>query len=852
MATIYWDDSARTAGATMVASVGDTMVLRTDTRWHANAPASMTGVLGGLQINTNSKILIDGTKVRWMAYDSGSGNVPAIGTTVTQGGVSGYLLGVWANYTSAPTAVGAAMPTAGWIKFREVTGGQFAPGALSGIGANATEADRVGWIEAVIQQYGGFFVSSPCALETDGDWFELGTTSGTAGQTIQLPTNAGGSGTLIHGLQIETSVGSGVYEWWPVLADTYFTTTNIGTTSRSKILRNASNGAVMIGATSGAANAGFTPEAGLKIRSPNIFLRLCTSAARATNLAPTQSAYSFGASTASYIPNIILRNVQNDWSMAYYADTFTYEDSATFSGSIVMQRIYGEAVINNMNITPSTLSGSFSFGGSTKQLTISNTKFATYSSGPSFSNSQNIDISNVKFLDYTPAGSAATLSFQTCSNVTMNTIQTMGMGLSLSAGGNNFVIDGHDVIASNRGDTTSTYTGPSTAVLFGTSNVKYKNMTIGNYGEFPNTVPYNTLFRFSSCSNVTVTDIASISNPMYPYSTVAAPDAIFAFQSVAKNIKVKRAFFGHAKNYFISGNLGAFSDIVFENVGIPNASSSMTAVQPTFTDNSYIKAYASGIASPTNSPSMGASQSTRCTTDSIGTTGGFITTKFLSGYSQLTQTAGSYLSLSQVNFTANSSATDYCIIEQDYFIRGHSSLSNFSVTSNGAASINVTYQIDTGTGWNGTWKTLNTTNLTSEVIDPAIGFKVKFKCFNTHVTNAYYVSAITLTTTVPSRANQPTYYYPLSTANLSFTGLVPGSEVRVYKGTDPATALEIGGIESTAGSTFSLSQSYAGESGVIVIFAMGYQPIYLNYTFSDTDENILIQQVVDRNYTNPA
>ena len=119
MATItvnqFNDDgtTARTAGEVLTIS-GGVFTQRTDTRWHATAPASMTGTYGGNSITSatlGGGIVIDARNVRWLAYNTGSGNVPAIGTTITQGGVSGYLLGVWSSYTSAPTAVGAAMPT---------------------------------------------------------------------------------------------------------------------------------------------------------------------------------------------------------------------------------------------------------------------------------------------------------------------------------------------------------------------------------------------------------------------------------------------------------------------------------------------------------------------------------------------------------------------------------------------------------------------------------------------------------------------------------------------------------------------------------------------------------------------
>lgn len=197
--------TARTAGEAWTMN-GGVLTIRTDTRWHANAPAGMLGSIGATTTSATlgGGVLADATAVRWMAYNTGAGVVPAIGTTVTQGGVSGYLLGVWASLTSAPTAVGAAMPATGFLKFREVTGGPFAAGALVGVTALATSPDVAGWIEVAQDQAVANTVPRLGFFRTRGDWFYLGTTTGTAGQVLQVPTNGGGAGTLVPAAWIET------------------------------------------------------------------------------------------------------------------------------------------------------------------------------------------------------------------------------------------------------------------------------------------------------------------------------------------------------------------------------------------------------------------------------------------------------------------------------------------------------------------------------------------------------------------------------------------------------------------------------------------------------------------------
>lgn len=157
LTTEYLDSgTARTAGESMSINRG-TLIIRTDTRWHVGAPASMTGTISQFTFSGGGNVEFDGTKVRWIAYTSGSGTVPVIGTTLTQGGVSGYILAFYANLTSAPTAIGGAVPTTGFIKLREVTGGTYSAGSVTASSASMTlsGADVPGWIEIVMDAAGG-------------------------------------------------------------------------------------------------------------------------------------------------------------------------------------------------------------------------------------------------------------------------------------------------------------------------------------------------------------------------------------------------------------------------------------------------------------------------------------------------------------------------------------------------------------------------------------------------------------------------------------------------------------------------------------------------------------------------
>jgi len=112
----FLDSAARTAGNTFEIGAGAKFTIRTDSRLHANAPASMTGSLGNPTFtDIGGEFIIDATAVRWLAFNSASGNVPAIGATISQGGVSGYFLGCW-------SLIGAAGPTASGTPINGTTG----------------------------------------------------------------------------------------------------------------------------------------------------------------------------------------------------------------------------------------------------------------------------------------------------------------------------------------------------------------------------------------------------------------------------------------------------------------------------------------------------------------------------------------------------------------------------------------------------------------------------------------------------------------------------------------------------------------------------------------------------------
>jgi hypothetical protein len=121
-----------------------------------------------------------------------------------------------------------------------------------------------------------------------------------------------------------------------------------------------------------------------------------------------------------------------------------------------------------------------------------------------------------------------------------------------------------------------------------------------------------------------------------------------------------------------------------------------------------------------------------------------------------------------------------------------------------------------------------------------------------------YVSATTGTVTinVASGATTPSVRSAGATVNvvagqttLTLTGLVSGSEVRIYSA---GTQTELAGVESS-GTSFAYTYTYAASTQVdIVVHHVDY--IYAripSYTLGSADSSLPISQVFDRNYKNP-
>lgn len=281
------DSLAAKVGSDIYNINGGYLTVDQHTRYGTNQNTS--AAMGNITLSATlgGTVEFNSTKVRLIPYNTGSGVVPAYDTTISQGGASGILLGVYSSLTTAPVTVGAAMPSSGYILIRQWNSVSYTIGALTGIGATATDVDGPGWLEIVGVDASTVTVSRLNLFKVRGDYYDfLGvTTSGNKSTTYQIPSN----GTLVYcgGVEVETAVGSGIYEFFPNAGSRTALLANIATDSaRGSWCWISTAGEITFGNDGTNSTGAYTPSAGRKLRIPNIFFTCCTSASKTVNSVP--------------------------------------------------------------------------------------------------------------------------------------------------------------------------------------------------------------------------------------------------------------------------------------------------------------------------------------------------------------------------------------------------------------------------------------------------------------------------------------------------------------------------------------------------------------------------------------
>ena len=825
---------------------GGTLTIDQDSRYGLNQNTSAS--LGNITVSATlgGTVEVDARSVRLIPYDTGSGNVPANGTTISEGGVSGKLIGVWSSITSAPTAAGAAMPASGYIKVKQVTGGAYSSGALTGISANATGADVAGWIEIVGDESATATIPRLGLFRARGEWFEVGTTSGSTATTYQLPTS--GLTQNYPGVFVETGSGTGVFDFYPCMGS-LVTANAVGTDSeRGRVCWISTAGVLRLG-SDGTNTVGYCPPSGRRIVFPNVIFVNCTTAARTANATPNATLGTRYDFTTTGAGTLVFDKVAMSWYPSFSKPaTFTMahvaisdrlditQPGASFSVSRSGTGITaGAAARSPLVVTGVTAGGSFSdcawaHVGSGGNHSVS----ITDSTGLTFSDDRPMVVSGFAPGQWSMLLTRVTNSTFTRQAIPHGSIQPTGCS-----------------------DLTFTDTkcwgrlgsiGTQLDYAFRMSTQNYRclcnGLTIVSGGYCPATA----LMYFSSFAYEDI-ELRNIGTYASPLSVAAGMGSIISISNgaYAKRTKVRRVYVDDLSSFALIGTGSDADGLEIDNCGAAYADSAWNNLS---SQNSRIRGMK---ATNTTHTPAGLPYGTLFADFYVSTTTGYFWFLFSepsaanSSLVTLTGTAAFDATGSMVLPTNGDSIT----MVMDYFCIGHTAFQNaaptVSMVSGVATVYDLTYQIDKndGAGWNGTWKAATGANLSGESgIDAALGWKLKIKLTananNTAVTRGVKILTNSTTTT-------QAYQYPLGAVTMTFAGVKAGTEIRVYD----ASGNEKAGIESCAADQVLTWATDATE-------VLTYRLIHLSYGIKEFDyttpvgvQTLPIQQSADRWWSNP-
>ena len=856
------DAAARTAGEAFTIQNGAIFTINTHTRFHANAPASATGSLSSFTMTAASggECFIDGQSVRMIAYSGGTGNVPAYNTSITQGGVTGVFLCAMSALNVAPTAVGAAMPATGFIMFKSVSNGPFVAGALTGIGATVVGSEVPGFLEIVMDDSATFTIGRAQKFKTRSQWFSPIDTSGNAvtcsgarNQQIQLP-NFGGTNCFYPGVWIEDGVGSDRYEFWPACfagTGSPWATANLGSDARSKFVQCLAGGIIRIGGD-GTNNIGDLPASGCKIRIPNIICKSAATASRASDSVPNGTLATRPDFTTTNAGQIDIDGLIGHWQINL---------SQPYSA-----KIYNCATFDQMTIAECATAIDLSNGGNGNYTIAGDTPAMVLTSN--FAGGSIVDWKGGRSGTIASADYGWNVTY--CNNITFTRCHFQNRTFRTNAGGhpfyaaycNNLVFDNcvdvgcsvyfnvctgtriNSLQYADSYNTTSSATTPPVGVV----QLVYSRDTIIDgfswYTSVANIHPDTAILYLSFAVGVKARNIGTYASKL----SAGSSNAMLYFCNDAgnsQNLEFKRIYFDLIATTFYNAVNSS------KNVSIENCEGNVTSWKTLVSAALNQQVWNSGFSSiaPASTASIYGSifyhHFTSTTAGRLGLTFNEPTTEFASYVTtNFTTSATGTSGFNSTQGLALINSGDYAIFEFPRWIKGIDNFQNSAPTVTTATNMLVEYQIDTGSGWNGTWKTFNATNLFAEVVDEVAGFKFKIKVSATATSASNLLTVCYCLTSSNSTAQA--IQYPLDTFTLTLTGLQSGSDV-VVRATGTETVL--GAVDDNA--TSSWQYVYETPQNVdINIYKPGYIPhtTLKNYPLASSNASLPIVQVPDASY----
>ena len=850
--TRYMTELTGKAGGDNYNIDGGTLIVDCDSRYAPNSTAT-TGPFSTVTVSSTlggrHQVTTEFTKM--IPFNMGLGTVPAYGTTITQGAASGVLLCVMSLRTGGDVYTdGAAMPATGWIKIR-VTAPGFSAGLLTGILAIAAGPEEQSWIELVGQEAGSLSYARLGIMQFRGDWFEIGTTNGVVGQTIQLPFFTADVGIWYPGVEVETDPWSGVYQFWPN-AGTRMTSANCSTDTRSMFVHISPTGVLKFGRGNDLSTCGYLPPTGCKVRIPSIILQNCTSASRGQNVEPSRTMGTRMESSYSNAGPADLRIVTGAWYWNIVQPYSLYIRDLHVCDSILLGECATAIDIDNLHQGLSTSTTDFNSNGIVIQqsynggtvgtmswLRANQTSTSAYSAilvnlygGWEFGKLRGGCIGTVTAL-------AGALYWNTCGPAIINELWTFSKRLLIQAADNLKIIK--HVYADNNVGATGTVAQSRAIETVGQSVV----VTVDNIQNWPgvaNCHPYLALLFCNTSQKVTLRNCGT---PAAPYNAGSVNVMAYIWDDGGNNDRITLQ-----RNWTTALRIGLH--------GGTNTTRRLTSVNNYQVDASktigpqQLDSVVHGNRFNSGGvPNSYASVYGNAMWD--GFTGDTTTRAALIFTEKSPANANAYqITSGNPRFTGSGllvmqTVGDQVVWTWPWKILGWNGLTSFASSGiNNNLNHSFDYALDKDGAGFGPWKSMTNSNLAAETgIDPVIGFglRMRITCITAGTTNRVDSCRIDGKTTLEL---QNSALYPLEGIGLTLDGIIPGSDVVILE-SGTTTVLDTG--DAIGGTSY--AYSYLAPHNVdIAVYLQGYEPYYLRgYLLSADPVTLPIAQKLDRNFS---
>lgn len=820
--------------------------IRTDTYACSNHSTAVGSLDTVTFTGTGGELRFDPTYVRHVSYTGGSGVSPAFGSTISQGGVSGVFLGAWTTWQSEPIVPGSAIGVSGFIKIGGTTGGEWTAGALTGVSATCLGASSQSFIEIRGADTATITVPRVGKVESVEAWFEIGTTTGVRGQVIPCPTTATLASTF-PGVWIETAAGSGVYEPYASVGAVVALATH-RTDDSMKVITQTTSG-IRIG-NDGTNFAFYLPPTGCKVRIPAIILTNCTrttagSGPRVLPNATVGTRQELVTTGAGYFD---LRGMVSQWYMNLQQAFYVKYKSCAVSDLMNLYEIASPLDVDDCIVAPTAaqintaLNVISCFAGGKIKNSVFNV-FSLAAAGRYAAQLHyvtGVQFTNNKYLSATLRGHANTGVITSTQAVDCTfTDQKFIGGRGLFVGAQRCTFNG-TVYYDHTITTTTSATNPMYVLDFSTG---CSGIVVNGFAlPLPANGPYNGLTNVSACYNTLVKNIGtSATAPLVMNASVTGLGVNAAGNN--DGVAIKRMFLSNTRvgpYSFVNSD----TNILIENVSGDYAD---TTVQAGL--NATMKNV--GITSATTG--QGSTYGTHWITRFISTTSGFA--EILCNEPTTTSAPQCFVSGGAPQFNSSGSLLltkvgDSVTWEMPFFAIGYTAFSNTAPTITGTnvtfgtrwGNHDIEFQVNTGSGYGGTWLNLTAANLIAQTFNSTSGFKLKIRatCAIASATNVITNMRVALTTT---SSDQSTKLYPLNINSVSFTG-IPADTDMVVLTAGTTTVL----YSLDAASTF--VYTYSGSQTVDVGFIkQGYVPYYIrNLSLTAVDSSIPVAMTADRNF----